>query len=283
MPSPSVTPIESNELIETDKSSKSSKTSKSGKAAKPHQDEVPKYSGILLIDKPIHISSFKVCRRLRKILDVKRVGHGGTLDPLATGLLIVLIGRATRLFDQVMCTRKSYSGTIVLGETRTTYDRGGEVTASTPQEDIDKITDDAIEDVRSSFLGEIEQEAPAFSALKHKGKPLYHYARKNIKVQPKRRQVHIYSLDLTRTSSNTLEFHADVSKGTYLRSIANDFGEKLGVHGYLGSLRRESSGSLTVDRALPFDFCQEETHDEIVEHLIPMDKFLEEYENIPKS
>jgi len=238
-------------------------------------------SGVLLIDKPDTISSFRVCRRIRKILDVKRVGHGGTLDPLATGLLIILIGKATRLFDQVMTERKTYSGTIVLGESRDTYDSGGKVMESVEESQLKaRVTASAIEKIRQEFLGTIEQVAPRFSALKHKGKPLYKYARKNIEVEPKRRQVAIYSLDLDQKSSSEIQFTAEVGKGTYLRSLAHDFGERLGTYGYLGSLRRLQSGNTHVDRALPFDYCQTEVREEILKNLIPAEEFLEAHESI---
>jgi len=210
--------------------------------------------GILLVDKPLGLSSFQVCHLIRKKFGVKRVGHGGTLDPEATGLLVILLGKATRLFDSLLAVEKEYEGTIVLGESRDTQDSAGEVVEKKdPAEVLRQATSDRVEEVRLSFLGEQVQEAPIHSALKHKGKPLYYYARKGIPVEPKKRTVTFYSLEIGVAEPTLLRFKAAVSKGTYLRALANDFGVRLGTLGYLGSLRRTRSGDFRIDQTRSLD------------------------------
>jgi tRNA pseudouridine55 synthase len=230
-------------------------------------------SGILLVDKPSGISSFKVCSILRRKLNVKRVGHGGTLDPSATGLLIILIGKATRLFDYLMKGKKSYEGTIVLGEARDTQDATGKVTEEVEEGLVaEKATPENIEEVRKTFLGEQVQTAPLYSALKHKGKPLYKYARENIEVEPKKRQINIYALETKKESPKAITFESEVSKGTYLRALAHDFGMRLGTCGHLGSLRRTKSGDFDVKDALTIEEIDNMDREEIVNRMINMDK-----------
>jgi len=210
--------------------------------------------GILLIDKPLGFSSFKICDLIRKKFSLNRIGHGGTLDPEATGLLVILIGKATRLFDALLVEEKEYEGTIILGESRDTQDSAGKTTARKDAREVALRASDArVEEVRRSFLGEQVQEAPAHSALKHKGKPLYYYARRGIAIAPKQRTVTFYSIDLDRRGPATLFFKARVSKGTYLRALAHDFGERLGTLGYLGSLRRLRSGQFRIEDAHALD------------------------------
>ncbi len=231
--------------------------------------------GILLVDKPEGISSFKVCRSVRKTTGIKRVGHGGTLDPMATGLLIVLVGKATRLFDSLLAGRKRYQGVIHLGEARDTQDKTGQTTHQTKEEFVrEALIGQNIEKVRRSLLGKQIQTAPIFSALKHKGKPLYHYARKNIKVEPKKREIEVFSFNVKKNSDLELFFEAEVSKGTYLRALADEFGRRLGTFGYLSSLRRTQSGEFNIQNAVSFKEIEKSSRDEVLGHLFQPEETL---------
>jgi len=228
--------------------------------------------GILLIDKPEGITSFKVCDRIKKKFDLKRVGHSGTLDPMATGLLILLIGRATRLFDQFAEGWKVYEGRVKLGESRDTQDRMGRVVEKRELASLmEKLFPETIEAARQSFMGEQWQTAPMYSALKHKGKPLYHYARKGIPAPEKKRQITVRSFELERFSQDAFQFKTEVSKGTYLRTLANDLGERLGTLAYLDSLRRVSSGDYQVDDAMSLDEVLELSNSEFDKQIIPLE------------
>jgi len=212
--------------------------------------------GILLINKPEGITSFDVCYKIRKKLRVKKVGHGGTLDPFATGLLIVGINKATRILNFFSEAPKIYTGTIILGEKRDSYDITGNIVES---KNIEKIfmTEDDILKVRDEFLGAIKQKPPVFSALKHKGKALYKYARKGVKIDKEPRDIFIESFDIINFNFPAIDFRIKCSKGTYIRSIANDFGVKLGTYGYLHSLNREAIGTITVKKAVEIESVTE--------------------------
>ena len=208
--------------------------------------------GILLINKPEGITSFDVCYKIKKKLKVKKTGHGGTLDPFATGLLIIGVNKATRILNFFSDSSKTYTGRIILGEKRDSYDITGNILASRDISDF-SITENEILKIRDEFLGTISQQPPIFSALKHKGKPLYKYARKGIKVEKDPRQVFIENFDIINIDLPAIDFRIKCSKGTYIRSIANDFGEKLGTFAYLHSLNREAIGEFTVDKAIEIE------------------------------
>ena len=211
-------------------------------------------AGVLLVDKPAGATSFAMVRAVRKIVGIKKVGHAGTLDPFATGLLIVCIGRpATKLISLFMEGDKEYYATLKLGGLSTTQDPEGEITTKI----WDKpYTRDALLDVLDQFKGEILQTPPPFSAVKYKGKPLYHYARKGILIEKAARKIHIHSLewedqrDLVESGDPFITIKVVSSKGTYIRTLAADIGEKLGCGAYLTSLRRTRSGGFSVEDSL---------------------------------
>ncbi len=211
-------------------------------------------NGILLIDKPAGISSFKVCEKIKNRFKVKKVGHGGTLDPFATGLMIIGINKGTKLLPYFIDEKKEYQGKMVLGEQRDSFDITGEIINS---KDYSGVTVDNIKNVVNEFLGVIRQKPPIFSALKHKGKPLYKYARKGIDVKKEERNVFIEKFEILNINLPEIEFYIKCSKGTYIRSIANDFGIKLGTYAYLSELRRTAIGDFHIKNAISLDEVSE--------------------------
>ncbi len=209
---------------------------------------------VLPVDKPRTWSSFDVIRKLRGVLGVRKMGHAGTLDPLATGLLIVLVGRATKLMERFMELPKVYEGTIRLGEVTPTYDAEGEVTE---RADASAITPDDLQRARERFLGTIEQQVPSYSAIKVGGERLYKKARRGEIIQPPRRIVTIDSLDLVARSGDDVSFVVTCSKGTYIRSLAHEFGQVLGVGAHLADLRRTAIGDFSVAEAWTLDQLEE--------------------------
>ncbi len=214
--------------------------------------------GALLIDKSAGKTSFSVVRSIRRIFGVKKVGHAGTLDPFASGLLIVCMGRpATRLIDALMNGAKTYRARLVLGRVSTTQDPEGEIRRGGSVQSVDEAT---VEEVLAHFRGAIMQRPPSFSALKHKGKPLYHYARKGIIITKEPRPVTVHDLRVHGSGltihgeEGSLELLVTCSKGTYVRSLAEDIGRALGCGAYLSALRRTHSGAFSVSEAVPGDF-----------------------------
>jgi len=206
---------------------------------------------VLLIDKEKGKSSFNSIYQVRKILNIKKIGHAGTLDPAATGLLIICIGRQeTKNIYKYQDLDKVYSGTIEIGKRTPSMD--GE-TESIEDKDYTFVTEEMIEETRRSFLGEIKQVPPMYSALKQNGKRLYKLARKGIEVERQPRDITIYDFEITRVELPEIDFVIRCSKGTYIRVIADDFGEKLNCGGYLKSLRREAIGEYNVVDALSID------------------------------
>lgn len=207
--------------------------------------------GIILIDKAYKLTSFDIIAKLRRILKVKKIGHGGTLDPLATGLLIVCVGRpATRLADYYQAFPKEYICRIHLGATTKTYDLESEPENFT---DISHITEEAINSVLAGFVGEIEQTPPQHSAVKVNGKRAYELARKDEDFQLKSRKINIYSINDVKISLPEVEFKVTCSKGTYIRSLANDIGEKLDCGAYLSGLIRSKIADFAVEDALSLE------------------------------
>lgn len=218
------------------------------RSAKDFQD-----GQVLLIDKPLEWTSFDVVNKLRyslrKSFNIKKikVGHAGTLDPLATGLLIVCVGKATKQINEYMGQPKEYTGTIALGGTTPSYDLETEVDQEFP---TDHISAEQIAQVREEFTGEIEQVPPVFSAIKKGGQKAYELARKGEEVKMDSRQVHIHELELERTSEKEISFRVKCSKGTYIRSLAHDIGRVLNSGAHLSSLRRTKIGEFSVEEAL---------------------------------
>ena len=216
---------------------------------------------ILLIDKPLTWSSFQAVNKLKYILKRKydlpkkfKIGHAGTLDPLATGLLIICTGKFTKKITKIQAQIKEYTGTIVLGATTPSYDLETEVDASFPTA---HITEALILETTNKFLGEIDQKPPVFSAIKKEGKRLYEHARAGEVVEIQSRKTTIYEFEITRIQLPEVDFRVQCSKGTYIRSLAYDFGLALQSGGHLSALRRTKIGDYSVENAiLPDDFEQ---------------------------
>jgi len=219
-------------------------------------------AGAFLVDKPVGASSFYMVRKVRNALGMKKVGHAGTLDPFATGLLVICAGRsATKLISQIQDGEKEYLATLRLGVETTTLDPEGEVTAECS---VGSLSESTIETVLQKFRGEQQQVPPIYSALKHKGKPLYHYARKGIEITKPPRTVHIESLERVETTgeiadeSPYLHIRVVCSKGTYIRTLGADIGRVLGCGAYLTALRRVRSGFFHVDDSVDGSKLQED-------------------------
>ena len=202
---------------------------------------------VILIDKPFGWTSFKVVHIIRKITGAKKVGHAGTLDPLATGLLIVCTGKKTKEIIKYQEGEKTYTGIISLGKKTSSMDLETEVIEVKP---FSGITNSDIESVKDSFLGEILQIPPMYSALKVKGKTLYNLARKGKIIKREPRKVQVSKFLIKNIKLPDIEFEITCSKGTYIRAIANDLGEKLGTVAVLSSLRRTNIGDYSVKNAL---------------------------------
>lgn len=209
------------------------------------------FNGLLLVNKPSGITSFKVVSIIRKTLKVKKVGHCGTLDPLAVGLMIVLVGKsATKQQDKFMKQDKVYYAKIKLGIKTDTGDLEGQIIS---QSDFSNITLEQIKSVCNSFIGETEQEPPMYSALKVNGKKLYELARKGITVERKKRKITIYNIDILSFNGNEIEIRVKCSSGTYIRVLAQDIGTKLKTDATLSFLRREQIGPFSLDNAVSLE------------------------------
>ncbi|MCW5212212.1 tRNA pseudouridine(55) synthase TruB [Desulfobulbus sp. TB] len=207
-------------------------------------------AGILLVDKPVDQSSFAVVKKVRWLLGIKKVGHAGTLDPFASGLLVICVGRpATRQIDSFMAGQKTYQAVLQLGRETETQDTEGEVTSVRP---VPSFSFQEITDVTNEFIGPQMQAPPPYSAAKHKGKPLYHYARQGIMIQKEAKPIEIFSLEVDGYDPvhEQLTIIVTCSKGTYIRVLAADIGEKLGCGAHLTALRRTRSGCFSVDDAV---------------------------------
>lgn len=205
---------------------------------------------VALIDKELDWTSFDCVAKLRNLTRVKRVGHAGTLDPLATGLLILCFGKATKDINQFQDADKRYDVEVKLGATTATDDRGAEEVI---RENVEPIAPDVIEAALQTFVGTIEQIPPAFSAIKHQGRRQYELARKGKEFEPRPRTVTIHAIDNVEISWPYVRFSMWCSKGTYVRSVARDLGEQLGCGGYVTMLRRTFIGDYNVADAVTID------------------------------
>ncbi len=208
---------------------------------------------VLLIDKPLQWTSFQAVNKLRweirHAFNIKKikVGHAGTLDPLATGLLVICTGKMTKQIDTFQGQIKEYTGTLVLGSTTPSFDLETEINETFP---TDHITKEAIHEATKQFVGEIDQYPPIFSAIKKDGKRLYEFARAGEDVEIKSRKITISEFEITRIENNHIDFRVVCSKGTYIRSLANDFGKALNSGSHLSALRRTKIGDFHVENAL---------------------------------
>ena len=205
---------------------------------------------VLLINKPLRWTSFDVVRKIRYVTKTKKVGHAGTLDPLATGLLIVCTGKFTKKINEYMAQEKEYTGTITLGATTPTYDLESEPVNFKP---FENITAEQIEQATKSFTGLIHQVPPIHSAIKKEGKRVYELARKGVEVKLEPRPVTVSTFEIVKTALPFIHFRVVCSTGTYIRSLANDFGEKLGCGGYLSSLCRTRIGNFLLSDAMTME------------------------------
>jgi tRNA pseudouridine55 synthase len=202
------------------------------------------------VDKPAGCTSHDVVDRIRRKFGIKKVGHCGTLDPNATGLLIIVLGRGTKLSEKLMSDDKVYEGDIKFGEATDSYDADGEVTATQP---VPPLTLEQLNEAAASFIGDLQQVPPMVSAKKQGGVPLYKLARKGIEVVREPRLVHIYNYRFTAYAEPLAKFRVACTKGTYVRSLAHDLGAKLGCGAHLATLRRVTSGKWDVADALTLD------------------------------
>jgi tRNA pseudouridine55 synthase len=202
---------------------------------------------VLLIDKPLRWTSFDAVRKIRNLIRIKKVGHAGTLDPLATGLLIICTGKFTKKINEYMSQEKEYTGTITLGAITPTYDLESEPVNHKP---VDHLSEEKIKQAMIPFTGEILQIPPAHSAIKQDGKRVYELARQGKEVKLEPRKVTIKEFEITDIDLPLVHFRVVCSTGTYIRSLANDFGEALGCGGYLSSLSRTRIGSFLLSDAV---------------------------------
>jgi tRNA pseudouridine55 synthase len=222
--------------------------------------------GAILVDKPAGPTSHDVVDAIRRRFQIKKVGHCGTLDPNATGLLIIVLGRGTKLSEKLMGDDKVYEGSIKFGETTDSYDADGEITASLP---VPPVTLAQLNEEAARFVGDQMQMPPMVSAIKKNGVPLYKLARKGIEVEREPRLIHIYNFRFSRYQEPLGEFRVACTKGTYVRSIAHDLGQKLGCGAHLATLRRSVSGKFDVADAIKLDDVLNLTATELEKKILP--------------
>ena len=213
---------------------------------------------VLLIDKPLNWTSFDMVKKVRWLTKIMKVGHAGTLDPLATGLLIICTGKFTKQINEFMGMQKEYTGSLVLGATTASYDLEQE-----PEnfKSIDSITELAILEATKQFMGTILQMPPQHSAIKKDGKRLYESARQGIEVKVDPRQITIEQFEITKIDLPTVEFRVLCSTGTYIRSLVHDFGQALGVGAYMSGLRRTKIGTFNIEDAIQWEVLEKEIND----------------------
>lgn len=226
--------------------------------------------GILNINKPLGMTSFDVVRKVKSITKTKKVGHTGTLDPEASGVLPICIGRATKLVDFIMSDYKIYKAELMLGITTDTYDREGKVIKNSP---VNLEAEEVLKAIKS-FEGNIAQIPPMYSALKVNGQRLYSLARQGIEIERKPRSINIYNINIIEIELPKVVFEVKCSKGTYIRSLCYDIGEKLQCGGTMWNLERTETGSFNIQNSVNLEELNAEN---INEYLIPMDKVLEVY------
>jgi tRNA pseudouridine55 synthase len=229
--------------------------------------------GIINIYKPEGISSFDVVRTVRKIAGIKKVGHTGTLDPMAKGVLPICLGKSTKIVDYIMKDFKIYKAVLKLGEISDTYDREGKII----EKNNVNVCENEIRDAINSYIGEIDQIPPMYSALKVNGKRLYELARQGIEIERQSRKINIYNIIIEEINTPYVTFEVKCSKGTYIRSLCYDIGEKLGCGALMWDLERVATGEFTKGNAISLDSLSTEN---LAENLVPMDKALHMYDKI---
>jgi len=222
--------------------------------------------GALLVDKPAGPTSHDVVDVIRRHFGIKKVGHCGTLDPNATGLLIVVLGRGTKLSEKLMSDDKIYEGTVKFGETTDSFDADGELMASLP---VPPLTLEQLNEAATPFLGDQMQMPPMVSAVKKNGVPLYKLARRGIEVAREPRLIHIYNFRFSAYQEPIAHFRLACTKGTYVRTVVHELGQKLGCGAHLATLRRVASGKFDVAESVPLDQILKLTSGELEKRVMP--------------
>lgn len=223
--------------------------------------------GILLVDKPQGLTSHDVVARMRRIFRIKKVGHAGTLDPMATGLLLIMIGKATKVSQYLMSHDKEYTGTVKLGQVTDSQDAEGVVTE---EQAVPEISEAAVQELMKEFLGDQYQTPPMFSAKKVNGQPLYKLARKGQTIEREARVIHISRFEMTGFELPEISFVVNSSKGAYIRTVAHDLGAKIGCGGHLCALRRTAVGKFRIEKAHTIEELDEMSPSVLRRQLIPI-------------
>jgi tRNA pseudouridine55 synthase len=221
----------------------------------------------LLVDKDPGMTSHDVVAIARRSLGIKKIGHCGTLDPMATGLLMLVVGRATKIQDLLMSEDKEYVGTITLGQTTSTQDAKGEVLE---EKEVGEYGEEEIRGVFDEFTGSFEQIPPMVSAIKKDGVPLYKLARKGQEVKRDPRPVHVTGYEITRVALPEIDFVVKCSKGFYVRTYAHDIGARLGCGGHLSALRRTRSGKFTLERTISIERLKNGEREELLKRMVSL-------------
>ena len=224
-------------------------------------------SGVLLIDKASGMTSHDVVAIARRQLNMKKIGHCGTLDPMATGLLMLVINRATKIQDLLMSEDKTYTGTLTLGATTSTQDKEGEVLE---EREVPALHEAEVKAAFDCFTGNFEQIPPMVSAIKKDGVPLYKLARKGQVVERAPRSVYVTNYGISRVELPEVDFSVDCSKGFYVRTYAHDIGEKLGCGAHLSALRRTRSGRFNLERAVPVEVLKKASREELISSFVSL-------------
>lgn len=223
-----------------------------------------KVDGIVLLNKPEGITSNGVLQQVRRFYNAKKAGHTGALDPFATGLLPICFGEATKVSGLLLASNKKYIATLKLGQATDTGDKDGKIILDQP---VPNISEQEINSAFKAFTGNISQIPPMYSALKHKGKPLYEYARKGIEIERPAREITIFSLEYIWFKNNVLKFEIHCSKGTYIRTLGEDIAKHLNTIGHLIALHRTQAGDITTDKMQTFDELSSGSE----KYLLPLD------------
>jgi tRNA pseudouridine55 synthase len=235
------------------------------------QPHLSPFDGVLLVDKPPKLTSHDVVDRLRRHFGFKKVGHCGTLDPAATGLLVIVLERATKLQANLMSEDKTYEGVMQLGITTDSQDADGAVIAEKP---VPPLTEADIEAAFAKFRGDIQQIPPMVSAIKHEGTPLYKLARKGKTIEREPRLIHIYDLRQLKLALPQIQFRVACTKGTYVRTLCHDIGEVLGCGAHLAQLRRTRSGKFDVKDAKPLAELLQLRREQLQSLIVPILKLI---------
>ena len=222
--------------------------------------------GAILVDKPAGPTSHDVVDVIRRRFGIKKVGHCGTLDPNATGLLIIVLGRGTKLSEKLMGDDKVYEGTMKFGEATDSYDADGEITSTQP---VPPLTLEQLNEAAAAFVGDLMQTPPMVSAIKKDGVPLYKLARKGIEVEREPRLIHIYNFRFSTYQEPVAQFRLACTKGTYVRTIAHELGQKIGCGAHLATLRRVTSGKFDVAQAIPLAEVLKLSQSELEKRVMP--------------